>query len=155
MVAVVSEHYLAVNAGADILKAGGNAVDAAIAAALVEGVVNPHQHTIGGECPILIQMVDRELPVVINGNTAAPMAATVDEYQRRGLSEVPDIGILAAGVPAALGAYCVALENFGTMQFEEVCSAAHRLVRDGFSDASRSCVHDRLWGGCDEGNLHS
>ena len=53
--AVVSEHYLAANAGADILKAGGNAVDAAVAAALVEGVVNPHQHTIGGECPMLIQ----------------------------------------------------------------------------------------------------
>ena len=46
--AVTSEHYLAANAGADVMKAGGNAVDAAVAATLVEGVVNPHQHTIGG-----------------------------------------------------------------------------------------------------------
>ncbi len=130
--AVASEHYLAVNAGADILKAGGNAVDAAIAAALVEGVVNPHQHTIGGECPIIVQMADQELPVVVNGNTMAPDTATVDAFGHRGLSAVPDTGVLAAGVPAAIGAYCMALKHFGTMPFSDVCNAALTLARNGF-----------------------
>ena len=130
--AITSEHYLAANAGADVMKAGGNAVDAAVTAVLVEGVVNPHQHTIGGECPMLIQMADRKAPVVINGNTMAPAAASVEAYRQRGLDEVPDTGILAAGVPAALGALTTALERFGSMSLEDVCSSALRLSRDGF-----------------------
>ena len=130
--AVTSEHYLAANAGADILKAGGNAVDATVAAALVEGVVNPHQHTLCGECPMLIQLADQPAPVVINGNTMAPGAATVQAYQQRGLHEVPDTGILAAGVPAAPGALTLALEKFGTLSFQDVADCALRLARDGF-----------------------
>ena len=131
--AITSEHYLAANAGADILKAGGNAVDAAVAAVFVEGVVNPHQHTLCGECPMLIQMADRNQPVVINGNTMAPAAANVEAYLQRGLNDVPDVGILAAGVPAAFDALTVALENFGTLSLAEVCHAALKLARDGFA----------------------
>lgn len=130
--AVTSEHYLAANAAADLLKAGANAVDAAVAATLVEGVVNPHQHTICGECPMLIQMADRRAPVVINGNTAAPAGASADAFRQRGLDEVPDVGILAAGVPAAFGALTSALQEFGTMPLEDVCSSALSLARDGF-----------------------
>ncbi len=130
--AVTSEHYLAANAGADILKAGGNAVDAAIAAVLVEGVVNPHQHTICGECPMIIQMADGQAPVVVNGNTMAPGAADVAAYRQRGLDAVPDTGILAAGVPAAPGALTLALERFGSLSLAEVADAAITLARDGF-----------------------
>ncbi|MDE0310224.1 MAG: gamma-glutamyltransferase family protein [Acidiferrobacterales bacterium] len=122
--AVTSEHYLAAGAGADVLKSGGNAVDATVAAVLVEGVVNPHQHTIGGECPMLIQMADQAEPIVVNGNTVAPASATVGNYMKRGYTDVPDTGILAAGVPAALGACTTALENFGTMSFSDVCGHA-------------------------------
>ena len=130
--AVTSEHYLAANAGADILKAGGNAVDAAVAAALVEGVVNPHQNTIGGECPMLIQMNDMAQPVVVNGNTMAPRKATVSAYRERGYDNVPDSGILAAGVPASIGAYTTVLEKFGTMSFGDVVNAAMTLAKTGF-----------------------
>ena len=52
--AVAAEHYSATLAGIEILQRGGNAVDAACAATLVEGVVNPQMHTIGGELPILV-----------------------------------------------------------------------------------------------------
>ncbi len=130
--AVTSEHYLAANAGADVLKAGGNAVDAAVAAALTEGVVNPHQHTIGGECPMLIQMTGQRRPIVINGNTTAPTAASVEFFLQRGFDAVPDTGILAAGVPAALGALTTALERFGTMSLADVCGAALTLAKNGF-----------------------
>jgi len=130
--AVTSEHYLAANAGADVLKAGGNAVDAAVASALVEGVVNPHQHTIGGECPMIVCMSGDNAPVVVNGNTTAPKAATVQNYRARGCQEVPDAGILAAGVPAAVGAFATALKHFGTMSFAEVSQAALSLADEGF-----------------------
>ncbi len=129
--AVVSEHYLAANAGADVLKSGGNAVDAAVAAVLVEGVVNPHQHTLGGECPMLIQKMYAPRPVVVNGNMSAPERATVQRYRNLGYDEVPDVGILAAGVPAALGAIATALERFGTISFEDASAQARELARDG------------------------
>jgi gamma-glutamyltranspeptidase/glutathione hydrolase len=74
--AVAANSYLSVNAGVDVLKAGGNAIDAAVAAALVEGVVNPQMHTIGGECPILVRPAGENRVIALNGNTAAPMKAT-------------------------------------------------------------------------------
>ena len=51
---LATEHYLSASAGARIFARGGNAIDAAVAATFVEGVVNPHMHTIGGEAPMLI-----------------------------------------------------------------------------------------------------
>jgi gamma-glutamyltranspeptidase/glutathione hydrolase len=51
---LATEHYLSAAAGAGIFARGGNAIDAAVAATFVEGVVNPHMHTIGGEAPMLI-----------------------------------------------------------------------------------------------------
>lgn len=138
--AVTSEHYLAANAGADVLKAGGNAVDAAVAAVLVEGVVNPHQHTIGGECPMLIQLAGNPAPIVVNGNTMAPATASVESYRNRGCLNVPDTGILAAGVPATVGACTTALEQFGTLSFTEVCDRAHTLAREGVP-VHRGLIH--------------
>src|SRR6476620_9860637 len=74
--AVCAEHYLAAEAGVDVLKSGGNAIDAACAAVLVEGLVNPQMHTIGGECPMLIWSSEQGRVVAINGNTTAPGLAT-------------------------------------------------------------------------------
>lgn len=130
--AVTAEHYLASDAGAGMLKAGGNAVDAAVAAVLVEGLVNPQMHTIGGECPILISMAGSDRVVSINGNTTAPERATPEAYRARGLSDVPEEGILAAGVPAAFGSLITALSHFGRLPFAEVAAPAIALARDGF-----------------------
>src|SRR5437660_6609644 len=79
--AIASNSYLAVNAGVDVLKAGGNAIDAAVASAFVEGVVNPQMHTIGGECPMLIRQAGSARVVAVNGNMAAPQRATPAEYR--------------------------------------------------------------------------
>jgi gamma-glutamyltranspeptidase / glutathione hydrolase len=129
--AVVAENYLAADAGLDVLKAGGNAVDAVVAASWVEGLVDPHMYTPGGEVPMLIKMIGQRTQV-INGNTAAPAAATPEAYAQRGLESVPDNGILAAGVPAAPGALITALLRFGTTSFEEVVEAALHYARRGF-----------------------
>ena len=130
--AVAGNSYLSVNAGADILKAGGNAIDAAVAASFVEGLVNPQMHTLGGECPLLVRLAGERRVMALNGNMTAPTRATPDEYRARGLADVPDSGILAAGVPAAFGALLTALTRWGTLPFKEVVAPALQLAKDGF-----------------------
>ena len=130
--AVAANSYLSVNAGVDVLKAGGNAIDAAVAATFVEGLVNPQMHTIGGECPILVRLAGERRVIAVNGNTAAPMAATPEAYRARGLADVPDEGILAAGVPAAFSALLTVLARWGTMRFAEVVAPAIALAKQGF-----------------------
>src|SRR5437879_12705159 len=109
--AVAGNSYLSVNAGVDVLKAGGNAIDAAVAACFVEGLVNPQMNTLGGECPILIRAAGRDEVVSVTGNTAAPARATPGDFRRRGLDHVPDEDLLAAGVPAPFAALRTALER--------------------------------------------
>ena len=130
--AVAAEHYLAPMAGIEILKQGGNAIDAAVAASLVEGVVNPQMHTIGGEIPILISAPGETEVVCINGNTVAPAAATPEAFLRRGLDMVPPEGALAAGVPGAPGALLEALRRYGRLSFADVSAPALDLARNGF-----------------------
>src|SRR5262245_6852053 len=94
--------------GAEMLRQGGNAVDAAVAAIFVEGVVNPHMHTLGGEVPMLVSMAETGQVVAINGNTAAPQRATIAWFTQHGMSLIPGEGLLAAGVPAAFDALVTA-----------------------------------------------
>ena len=129
---VAAEHYSAALAGIEILRQGGNAVDAACAATLVEGVVNPQMHTIGGELPILICPPDGSAVVCINGNMAAPGRATPEAYKALGHNTIPSEGVLAAGVPGALGAIVEALSRFGRLRFEEIAAPAIDLAQNGF-----------------------
>jgi len=130
---LATEHYLSAAAGARIFARGGNAIDAAVAAALVEGVVNPHMNTIGGEAPVLIRVASAQRVVAINGNMMAPARATIAHYRSLGLELIPGEGLLAAGVPATLGALACALENFGTKPLAEIAEPALELCQDGFA----------------------
>jgi len=143
--AVATHHYLSADAAATILKNGGNAVDAAVAAVLAEGVLNPHMGTIGGECPLLIKMADRSHVVAINGNLAAPGRATPEEFRRRGYNDAPDEGVLAAGVPATPGALVTSLIHFGRLRFTDVAAAAIDLARHGFP-VSRGLIRQEKYG---------
>ena len=129
--AIASEHTLSALAGIQIAQAGGNAIDAAVAAVLVEGVVNPQMHTIGGECPILVHQAGTPRPVAINGNMIAPRRATPEAFRARGLAAIPPEGILAAGVPGTFGALIEALIRFGTLPLAEIIAPALELARNG------------------------
>lgn len=129
---IASEHYLSAAAGAQIFACGGNAIDAAVAATFVEGVVNPHMHTIGGEAPMLIYSASARRVVAINGNMIAPARATIERYRSLGLKLIPHSGLLAAGVPAALDALLTALGEFGTLSLAQVLEPALKLAEDGF-----------------------
>lgn len=129
---VATEHYLSALIGVQVLKQGGNAVDAAVAAIFAEGVLNPHMHTLGGESPMLIYSADTGRVSAINGNTAAAQRATPKWFTEQGFELIPGDGLLAAGVPAAFGALVTALERFGTMTLTQVATPAMELARDGF-----------------------
>jgi len=137
--AVASEHYLSAQAGMDMLREGGNAFDAAAAAAFTESLVNPHMFTLGGECPILAKPAGGE-PVCVNGNVMAPARASLDNYLALGLEMVPARGILAAGAPAAPGAILAMLERFGSLPLSVVAEPARKLAAEGFP------VHEGLAG---------
>jgi gamma-glutamyltranspeptidase/glutathione hydrolase len=130
--AVTSNSYLSANAGVDVLKAGGNAIDAAVAMTLVEGLVNPQMNTLGGECPILVRLAGESRVIALNGNMAAPLAATPEAFHSRGYNDVPDEDILAAGAPATFSALITALRKWGTLSFREVSAPARELAAKGF-----------------------
>jgi gamma-glutamyltranspeptidase/glutathione hydrolase len=129
---IATEHYLSAAAGARMFATGGNAIDAAVAATFVEGIVNPHLHTIGGEAPILVRPAGTERVLAINGNMTAPARATIAHFRSLGITLIPGQGLLAAGVPAALDALLTALENFGTFTLARVLEPALELAEDGF-----------------------
>jgi gamma-glutamyltranspeptidase/glutathione hydrolase len=129
---LATEHYLSAAAGARIFARGGNAIDAAVAATFVEGLVNPHMHTIGGEAPMLIYSAAARRVVAINGNMTAPARATIDHFRSLGIELIPGAGLLAAGVPAAFDALVTALRDFGTASLAEVVEPAMELASDGF-----------------------
>src|SRR5438270_12806296 len=111
---VVSEHYLSSEAGLRMLHAGGNAFDAAIAATLAEGVLNPHMHTFGGELSALGHRASDGTTFAVNGDTVAPRAATIEWFEAHDIDLIPMAGVLAAGPPAIPHALLTTLARFGT-----------------------------------------
>ena len=127
---VSAGHYLATQAAMDILDAGGNAIDAGVAANLALGVVQSEMVQIAGVAPIMVYLVDSDQVLTLTGVGPWPKAASLDRFVQE-FGEVP-IGILRTVVPAAPDANIQALGRWGTMTFGEVSSAAIRYARDGF-----------------------
>ena len=130
---VATVHPLASKAGLAVLKEGGNAVDAAIAAALTLGVVNGQNSGIGGGCFILIRRANGAL-VAIDGRETAPAAATREMFVRNGKADtaLSQTGALASGVPGALAAYEYAVKHFGRKRFQQLILPAAALAERGF-----------------------
>jgi gamma-glutamyltranspeptidase/glutathione hydrolase len=129
---VTSEHYLSAQAAAGILAGGGTAMDGAVAAILVEGLVNPHMHTLGGEVVMLVHEARTGAVHVVNGNTCAPRGLTLERCRELGPTGIPGDHPLAWGVPAAPHALLTALARWGTRRFAEVAAPALDLARRGF-----------------------
>ena len=129
---VVTEHYLSAEAGFRMLCTGGNAFDAAVAATLAEGVLNPHMHTFGGELSALGWTAHDRRAFAVNGNTVAPRAATIDWFRANGHGMIPFAGVLAAGPPAVPHALLTVLARFGTKSFVEAVTPALELAEGGF-----------------------
>lgn len=127
---VSSTHWLASATGMSVLERGGNAFDAAVAAGLVLQVVEPHLNGPAGEVPIIYH--DGQETRVLNGQGAAPAAATPEHFQGLGLDLVPGTGLLPACVPGAFDAWMSLLLRHGTLPLREVMSYAIGYARDGY-----------------------
>src|SRR5437867_3154530 len=121
-------HYLATEAGHAILEAGGNAIDAGVAAGIALGVVHSDQVQFTGVAPMIIYLADRDEVVTIAGLGGWPKATRPESFE----GAIPS-GIERTVVPAAPDAWILALERYGTMSFGDVASAAIRYARDGFT----------------------
>src|SRR5204863_1452551 len=107
--AVASTHWLASASGMAVLERGGNAFDAACAAAFVLQVVEPHLNGPGGDLPAILYEAERDEVVVVCGQGTAPQAATIDAFRARGTDLIPGTGLLQAVVPGEFGGWLLIL----------------------------------------------
>ena len=135
--AVVSDHVLASNAGAAVLRRGGNAVDAAITMAAVLAVVRPHMNGVGGDNFLLIREAKTGRVYALNGSGRAGAKATPAFFAERKLTQVPSTGILSVSVPGAVRAWEDALKRFGTISLSDALQPAIDYAERGFPVSTR------------------
>ncbi|HMD05859.1 MAG TPA: gamma-glutamyltransferase [Candidatus Binatus sp.] len=131
---VVSESEDAARAGVEILKQGGNAVDAAVATALAVGVTNPASCGIGGGGFMLIYMAKAKAFYALDYRETAPLQSRPDMYMRNGKpdEDLARNGILGVGVPGEIAGIGAALRRLGTMKFQQIAAPAEKLAGDGY-----------------------
>ncbi len=140
-------HYLAAHAGFQILEAGGNAIDAGVAAGIAIGVLQTDRVNFGGVAPQMIYTARDGKVWSIDGVGTWPAAVTPDYFMKRHDGKIPP-GVERCVVPAAPDAWITSLAKFGTMSFREVASAAIRFAREGFPAhplLSRFIQRNRAW----------
>jgi len=130
---VATVQPLATEAAVHALKVGGNAIDAAVAAALTLGVVDGHNSGIGGGCFMLIRLANGRV-VALDGRETAPAAATRNLYLRDGKADtdLSQTGALAVGVPGSLAAYDYALTHYGKLSLKTLLLPAAQIAEEGF-----------------------
>jgi gamma-glutamyltranspeptidase len=136
---VTSPHALASSAGADVLRAGGSAVDAAIATAAVLAVVYPHMTGLGGDAFWLVHDGASGEIDYLNGGGKAAVGASISALKARGIDEIPLRGIVPATltVPGAVASWTEAHARCGRLPLKRVLDSAIAYARDGFPVTAR------------------
>lgn len=159
---VATDHPLATEAGLAMLREGGNAVDAAVAAAFVMGVVEPFTSGAGGVASMVVSFADRGSAVVIDGSTTAPRAAREDMYEllpggTAGMYGWPatrgnehHLGYRSVAAPGAAACLCHAVERYGRLGLARVMAPAIGIAEEGFDvdwylALAIAGYADRLW----------
>ena len=130
--AVSTNHWLASLAASRILDKGGNAVDAGVAAGMTLGVLQPDIVGSTGVAPMIIYLAERDEVVTISGLGRWPRSASPEFFEQHHGGDLP-LGVLRCVTPAAIDAWCQALELYGTLSFGDVAEAAHDLAAGGFA----------------------
>ncbi|HUB15301.1 MAG TPA: gamma-glutamyltransferase family protein [Acetobacteraceae bacterium] len=122
----------------DVLRQGGNALDAAVAACAVLCVIEPQSTGIGGDCFCLYAPAGEGKVVALNGSGRAPAAATIDWYEQAGIAAIENTSAHAVTVPGALSAWETLLKAHGRKYLDELLQPAIRFAADGWP------VHPKL-----------
>lgn len=128
---VATSQPLAAAAGLEILRQGGNAVDAAVATAAALAVVEPMSTGVGGDAWVLVRLPDGAV-IGLNASGCAPSAATLAEFTQRGYREMPLEGPLCVTVPGAVDGWATLLAQYGRRSLAEVLAPAIHYAEHGF-----------------------
>ncbi len=130
---VAAVHHLASEAGVEIMRRGGNAVDAAVVTGLVLGVVDSHNSGLGGGCFLLLRLPSGEV-VALDGRETAPAAATADMFLRQGkaVPELSRTGALAVAIPGQAAVFHEAVIRYGKLPWKVHCEMAAQIAEAGF-----------------------
>ncbi|MEM6868874.1 MAG: gamma-glutamyltransferase, partial [Cyanobacteria bacterium P01_C01_bin.121] len=134
-----TSHSLATLSAIDVLREGGNAIDAAIAASAVLCVVEPQATGIGGDCFVLYAPANGDGEVVaLNGSGKAPGKAELGWFLNQGMEHISLQSPHAVTVPGAVDAWCKLHEDYGKTAFADLLAPAIRLAKEGYT------VHPRV-----------
>ncbi len=133
-----TSHPLASRTAIDLLQAGGNAVDAAIGAAVLLGLCEPQMTGLGGDCFVLLKPAGEERVVALNGSGRAPAGLSAAALRARGLSAMPLHAAEAVTVPGAVDALCRLSADWGRLSLAETLAPAIRYAEEGVPVAPRT-----------------
>ncbi len=136
-----TSHPLATMAAIDILKKGGSAIDAAIAANAVLGVVEPEMNGIGGDIFAIVYDAKTSKLYGLNGSGHSPYSLTLDELKKRGLQYIPIEGPLSVSVPGCVDGWFELNKKFGKLSMQQVLSQAIDYARNGFPLADEAAYY--------------
>jgi gamma-glutamyltranspeptidase/glutathione hydrolase len=139
---VSTPQFLASQAGAHVLEEGGNAVDAAIAANAVMGVVQPYVNGIGGDLFAIYYDAKTRKLYGLNSSGWTPKALTIDALKAKGITEVNPIGVETIDIPGAVAGWDALHTRFGTLPFSKLLAPAIYYASNGFPLAERNA---RYW----------
>ena len=129
---VATSQTLASAAGAHVLEMGGNAIDAAIAANAVLGLVEPTSNGLGGDLFAIIYEARTGKVYGINASGWAPKGLTIDAIEKQGLTKMPALGIYSVTVPGVVAGWTQMRSRFGTMPFNKLLAPAIYYAENGF-----------------------
>ena len=129
---IATSQPLASAAGLRVLQEGGNAIDAAVTAAAVLAVVEPHMNGIGGDLLAIVYDANTRKAYGLDSTGRSASAATPEEFAKRGLREMPVSGPLTVNVPGVIDGWHQLLSRFGTMSLARTMAPAIAIASDGF-----------------------
>jgi len=143
--AISSMKPQATDAGRQILQAGGNAFDAAVAGQAALGITDFPMNGMGSDAVVLVYNAREKKVYSVNAEPRAPKLATIEWYEKNNGGKLPDSdGLLAGGLPGVVDAWYILLDRWGTMSFAQVLQPAIDLAENGFplSEAAASQIAD-------------
>ena len=151
-----TSHPLATQAALDILKQGGNAVDAAIAANSMLALMEPTGCGLGGDLFAIVWDARTEKLHGLNSSGRSPYSLTLEHFKKLGLKKIPDRGPLSVSVPGAVAGWFALHEKFGKLPMRTILAPAIRYAREGFpvseviAAAWQGSLHLQEWPGFKE-----